>query len=88
MDAGGPEHTRPGGRAAPREYAYAGRVHLVWLRVGALSPRQVHAAVAAAASGGGVARVHTPWEAGGAPGYPPPIVDHDDARRRPRRVQT
>jgi deoxyribodipyrimidine photo-lyase len=28
------------------------------------------------------ARVHTPWEAGGAPGYPPPIVEHDDARRR------
>jgi deoxyribodipyrimidine photo-lyase len=27
-------------------------------------------------------RVHTPWAAGGAPGYPPPIVEHDDARRR------
>ena len=28
------------------------------------------------------ARVHTPWESGGVRGYPPPIVDHDDARRR------
>jgi deoxyribodipyrimidine photo-lyase len=30
----------------------------------------------------GGARVHAPWQGGGAPGYPPPIVDHDDARRR------
>jgi deoxyribodipyrimidine photo-lyase len=28
------------------------------------------------------ARVHTPWEAGRVAGYPPPIVDHDDARHR------
>jgi deoxyribodipyrimidine photo-lyase len=28
------------------------------------------------------ARVHTPWDAGGVRDYPPPIVDHDDARRR------
>jgi deoxyribodipyrimidine photo-lyase len=27
-------------------------------------------------------RVHTPWELGGVRGYPPPIVDHDEARRR------
>lgn len=27
-------------------------------------------------------RVHTPWDAGGAPDYPPPIVEHDAARRR------
>ena len=26
--------------------------------------------------------VHAPWEHGGAPGYPSPIVEHDDARRR------
>jgi deoxyribodipyrimidine photo-lyase len=26
--------------------------------------------------------VHAPWEAGGAPGYPPPIVEHQAARRR------
>ena len=28
------------------------------------------------------AHVHAPWEVGGAPGYPPPIVEHDVARRR------
>jgi deoxyribodipyrimidine photo-lyase len=28
------------------------------------------------------ARVHAPWEVGGAPGYPPPIVEHGEARRR------
>ena len=28
------------------------------------------------------AAVHAPWEAGGVAGYPTPIVDHDDARRR------
>ena len=28
------------------------------------------------------ARVHTPWDAGGVRGYPPPIVEHDEARRR------
>ena len=27
-------------------------------------------------------RAHTPWDVGGAPGYPPPLVHHDDARRR------
>jgi deoxyribodipyrimidine photo-lyase len=27
-------------------------------------------------------RVHAPWEVGGVPGYPPPIVEHDAARRR------
>jgi deoxyribodipyrimidine photo-lyase len=27
-------------------------------------------------------RVHAPWEAGGVPGYPPPIVEHEPARRR------
>jgi deoxyribodipyrimidine photo-lyase len=26
--------------------------------------------------------VHAPWEQGGAPGYPPPIVEHGEARRR------
>jgi deoxyribodipyrimidine photo-lyase len=26
--------------------------------------------------------VHAPWEAGGAPGYPAPIVEHREARRR------
>jgi deoxyribodipyrimidine photo-lyase len=28
------------------------------------------------------AAVHAPWESGGAPGYPPPIVEHAAARRR------
>jgi deoxyribodipyrimidine photo-lyase len=28
------------------------------------------------------AHVHEPWTAGGAPGYPPPIVEHGEARRR------
>jgi len=28
------------------------------------------------------AHVHAPWEAGGAPGYAPPIVEHVEARRR------
>jgi deoxyribodipyrimidine photo-lyase len=28
------------------------------------------------------AHVHAPWEVGGAPGYPPPIVEHVEARRR------
>jgi deoxyribodipyrimidine photo-lyase len=28
------------------------------------------------------AHVQAPWEAGGAPGYPPPIVEHLAARRR------
>jgi len=28
------------------------------------------------------AAVHAPWQQGGAPGYPPPIVEHDAARRR------
>ena len=28
------------------------------------------------------AAVHEPWTAGGATGYPPPIVDHRHARRR------
>jgi deoxyribodipyrimidine photo-lyase len=28
------------------------------------------------------AHVHEPWKAGGAPGYPPPIVEHGEARRR------
>jgi deoxyribodipyrimidine photo-lyase len=26
--------------------------------------------------------IHAPWEVGGAAGYPPPFVEHDDARRR------
>jgi deoxyribodipyrimidine photo-lyase len=28
------------------------------------------------------ADVHAPWEIGGVPGYPPPIVEHATARRR------
>ncbi len=28
------------------------------------------------------AAVHAPWEHGCTPGYPPPIVEHHDARRR------
>jgi deoxyribodipyrimidine photo-lyase len=28
------------------------------------------------------AHVHEPWAAGGVPGYPPPIVEHGEARRR------
>jgi deoxyribodipyrimidine photo-lyase len=32
------------------------------------------------------AHVHEPWLAGGAPGYPPPIVDHTEARQRALRV--
>jgi deoxyribodipyrimidine photo-lyase len=28
------------------------------------------------------AAIHAPWEAGGAPGYPPPLVDHAEARAR------
>lgn len=27
-------------------------------------------------------RIHAPWRAGGAPGYPPPLVDHAEARER------
>jgi deoxyribodipyrimidine photo-lyase len=34
------------------------------------------------------ARVHAPWVAGGAAGYPPPIVDHREARRRALAVLT
>jgi deoxyribodipyrimidine photo-lyase len=37
-------------------------------------------------AGVAAAHVHEPWLAGGATGYPPPIVDHAEARQRALRV--